>query len=301
MPIGPSRIVSLCPAATETLGLLGGSSLLVGRSHRCDLPNDVMDRPVLTAETAESADSGARGVDIGRLRACGPDLVIVGRDVAGHLESMRAALGESVRFEMYEPTTVEDVFEFALTLGRVLGREDAAVSAVVGLRERFYRACEFVTPFEEGPRVAVLTGLDPLEVGGWWIPQLVERAGGSFPLNPTVAKAEAGAAAGFAHSERRAGAARGVSVDELLGAGIEALVVCVPGVGLEGVRAGTARLAGEPWWGAIPAVRSGRVALVDGLRGLVRPGPGLVEGFTWLVGWLNGREGIIPPGVGEDL
>ena len=43
------RVVSLLPSATEVLCAVGGESLLVGRSHECDHPDSVSDRPVLTA------------------------------------------------------------------------------------------------------------------------------------------------------------------------------------------------------------------------------------------------------------
>lgn len=304
------RIVSLNPAATETLCLIGGSSMLVGRSHACDFPDAIMDRPVLTAQTAQGADSmtfdrppgAAWSLDIGRLRSLAPDVVLTGCPGNIGLPGLENAIADGARrpaWISFSPRTVEDVYEDALRLGGVIGREDGAIHAVVALRERFYRACEFVTPFEEGPRVAVLDGLDPLRVGGWWTPQLVERAGGSFPLNPTEAKEGAGAAAGFAQTERLAGAARVITVDELLASGAEAIVVCVDGLRLEGTRAGIDRLAREnAWWGEIPAVRSGRVALVDGLRGFSRPGPGLVDVFEWLVGWLNGRGELMPVGFG---
>ena len=45
---GP-RIVSLLPSATEILCAVGGSDLLVGRSHECDHPEHILDRPILTA------------------------------------------------------------------------------------------------------------------------------------------------------------------------------------------------------------------------------------------------------------
>lgn len=297
------RIVSLCPAATETLCLVGGSSLLVGRTHACGLAESVtssiLDRPVLTAPTAACADSmtpdprpgAAWSLAIGPLTELAPDVVLVGRPgmvEPADLERAIAALPKDAQVVSFAPTTMEDIYEDALMLGRVIGRENTAVDAVVGLRERFYRACEFVTPYEEGPSVVALDWLDPLIVSGWWTPQLVERAGATFPLNPTVAKEGAGAAAGYAHTERLAGAPCARSVDELLASGAEALVVCCGGMDLAQVREAASSLPAD-----LPAVRDGRVALLDGRRGLAVPGPGLVGVFEWLVGWLNGRPELM--------
>ena len=45
------RVVSLLPSATELLcAIPGGEALLVGRSHECDFPARIADRPVLTAQ-----------------------------------------------------------------------------------------------------------------------------------------------------------------------------------------------------------------------------------------------------------
>lgn len=45
---GQLRVISLLPSATEILCFIGGGHLLVGRSHECDYPESITDRPVLT-------------------------------------------------------------------------------------------------------------------------------------------------------------------------------------------------------------------------------------------------------------
>lgn len=58
-PVVP-RVVSLLPAATEMVCLVGGGAKLVGRGHEDDFPPDIMDRPVVTA--ARHAFSTSSGV-----------------------------------------------------------------------------------------------------------------------------------------------------------------------------------------------------------------------------------------------
>lgn len=43
-----TRVVSFLPSATEILCCIGGQHLLVGRSHECDYPPSITDRPALT-------------------------------------------------------------------------------------------------------------------------------------------------------------------------------------------------------------------------------------------------------------
>jgi hypothetical protein len=39
-----------------------------------------------------------------------------------------------------------------------------------------------------------------------------------------------------------------------------------------------------------------RVMLVDGNQMFNRPGPRLIDALEWLVGWLNDRPEVVPPG-----
>ena len=42
------KIVSLIPSGTEIISSLGFLEAIVGRSHGCDFPLEILDRPVLT-------------------------------------------------------------------------------------------------------------------------------------------------------------------------------------------------------------------------------------------------------------
>ena len=56
------------------------------------------------------------------------------------------------------------------------------------------------------------------------------------------------------------------------------------------------RPAGGPCCPPSSTAKPGAIALVDGNQMFNRPGPRLVDAFEWLVGWVNGREELIPPG-----
>jgi len=56
------RVVSLLPSATEIVCALGCADLLVGRSHDCDYPEEVLDLPAVTT-THLRLEEGSASID----------------------------------------------------------------------------------------------------------------------------------------------------------------------------------------------------------------------------------------------
>ena len=178
------------------------------------------------------------------------------------------------------PTSLEDVFDDLLRLGQAVGCSAWAEAAVVALRDRYYSARDHVNAYVPGPAVAFLECLYPIFAGGRWTAPLITSAGARHPLN------EAGAPS------------RVVTPDELAAAAPEALIIAPCGAqrggGFDWTRRELHLVEQQPWWNELPAVQSGRVALVDGRQMFNRPGPRLVDAFCWLVGWLHGVDHLIP-------
>ena len=291
------RVVSLLPSATELLDAVGAASMLVGRSHECDAPDSVQDRPVLTGQRTDattSADIDAQvrealasddsaslyTLDVEQLRALRPDVILT-QDLCevcsidlNTVRGVAATMSPAPRIVSLDPKRIEDVFDDVLTVGDAVGCEAAAHRAMVHLRDRFWSAADMVTPFVDGPVVAFLEWMDPIFVGGHWTPGLIERAGGRHPLNPEGAKS------------------RRVEPDELVASAPERLIICPCGYDLAAIRRELTTLTEASWWDALPAVRERAVVLVDGNQLFNRPGPRLVEAFRWLVGWINDRPGL---------
>ena len=333
------RIVSLLPSATEILCLVGGRSLLVGRSHECDFPDgpdDGLGRlPTLTAarttyaggpgasadidrQVREALSAGPGGqpeagsppslytLDTGMLESLRPDIILTQNlcqvcsialpEVQAAARRIGQQTGTEPRIISLDPHTLEQVYDDCLTIGRAIGNEDQAMHAVAQLRERFYAAADIVPSFAHAPVVGFLEWTDPLFIAGHWTVQLIERAGGYHPLNETVAKPQAGAAAGAMHSERVAGKSIAVPANIFAATKPEALVIAPCGLNLTQTRDATRELAGNDWFQSLPAVRSGKVALVDGNQYFNRPGPRLVDAFEWLTAWLHERPERMPAG-----
>lgn len=312
------RVVSLLPSATETLCLIGGEGLLVGRSHECDFPTGVLRRPILTAQvTRAGSDPGeidrevsaalSEGrslyrLDTERLRDLRPDVILT-QDLCAVCsidpETVRAVAAQMdpvPRVVSLNPATFEGVLDDVITIGGAVGLVEAARTAAVALRERFFRASDFVNAFAPRPTAVFLEWTHPLFVGGHWTPQLVERAGAEHPLNRTSAMPGAGAGAGGQMAHRVAGKSIRVAPEQVEGASPDAVIVCPCGVPLDEVPRHLEAVQDAAWWRSLPAVQRGRVALVDGNQMFNRPGPRLVDAYEWLVGWLNDRPDLIPAG-----
>jgi ABC-type Fe3+-hydroxamate transport system substrate-binding protein len=310
------RIVSLLPSATEIVALLGASDLLVGRSHECDFPIPIFSLPTLTAprthaQTPAEIDRQVResvharqplySLDEDLLASLQPDLILTqdlcdvcSIDLAS-VQRVADRLHPSPEILNLHPTTVEDVLDDLLRIALAIRREPEGKRAVGRLRERLFAAAEFVNAYVDGPSVAFLEWTDPLFCAGHWTVQLIERAGGWHPLNPTTPKPTAGAAAGPQMAERIAGKSIRLPPEVLVATRPEYLIICPCGLDLDAARAAAVELASQNWFPELPAVRNRRVAIVDGRQMFNRPGPRLVDAFEWLVAWLNGRPELIPP------
>ena len=317
-PVQSTRVVSLVPSATEILDLLGMIDRLVGRSHECDFPPSTRSRPVLTGQVIPAdLDPGRIDAEVrARVEAGLPlytlDAELLQRLAPTHIltqdlchvcsidvasvRRIAAALPAPPAVVSLNPTTFEGVLDSVLQVGSALGSERRAMEVVARLRERVFSAEEYVNPFVGGPSVAFLEWTEPLFVGGHWVPQMIERAGGRHVLNPTVPKEGSGAAIGPQMAERVAGKSVVVTPEQLQASEPEWVIVCPCGVGLAETRRMAEALSRETWWKDLPAVRAGRVVLVDGNQMFARPGPRLVEAYEFLVGLLNDRPHLIPEG-----
>jgi iron complex transport system substrate-binding protein len=114
--------------------------------------------------------------------------------------------------------------------------------------------------------------IEPLMVGGHWIPELVERAGGEHALGV------------------RGGRTSPIAWEDVRAYDPEVIVISPCGFKIpqsEKDRALLERLAG---WRATAAARSGRVFVADGNAFFNRPGPRLVETAEIVQAAISGRR-----------
>lgn len=196
------RVVSLLPSATEILCALGAAESLVGISHECDFPAAIRNRPVLTRSRIEVHGS-SRAIDVA-VRAVIPDAlsiyavdesmlgelepdVIVTQDLcevcAVSLDDVRAAVArlahrDHVQVVSLRPTRLQDVLEDVERVAAVLGRRTEGRVVRSNLEERIRAIAGRAARTVSKPRVVSLEWIDPLMLGGTWMPELIELAGG---------------------------------------------------------------------------------------------------------------------------
>ncbi len=281
------RIVSLLPSATEIVYALGLGDSLAGVTYECDYPPPARSKPVvcdtalpqdrpLSASEIDALVGGfmARGepiyvLDRDLIQRIQPDLIIA-QDLcrvcavpSGQVEDALQEIGCSSEVISLDPSSIGDILEGILTVGRATGTEALARELVEGLRERIERVRRKAMPLPT-IRTLCVEWADPPYVAGHWIPGMVEIAGGENLL----AKPDEPS---FSVTWHRAALAR------------PEVVVFMPcGYYLPDAEAEAEALYRVPDFSETPAARAGDVYAVDATSYFSRPGPRIVDGLEIL-------------------
>ena len=294
--MSPVRIASLVPSATETLFALGLGDDVVAVTHECDYPPEATELPRLTRTAIpeglgpaeidrEVRERTGRGesiyeLDHAVLHEVQPDLIVTQalcevcavssddvRAVAEELDSVPQVLS-------LDPTTLGEVLAGARDLAAAAGVPEEGAQLVDEAAARIDRVRESVED-APGPRTVALEWLDPPYVGGHWVPQMIELAGGEDPL-------------GFAGERSRT-----ATWEEIEAAQPEAVVVMPCGYD-------ASRSADEAHAYAerLSALGAGTIVAVDAAAYFSRPGPRLVDGLELLAHVLH-PDRMEPPERGD--
>jgi iron complex transport system substrate-binding protein len=277
------RIVSLLPSATEIVCALGARDRLVGVSHECDFPADVAGLPVLTRARLDVSGSSADidravrdvigdalsiyAVDEDHLSTLRPD-VIVTQDLcevcAVSLDDVRRAVARlathgEVRIVTLTPTRLAHVLDDVERVAVGIERPDIGREVRAALAGRIAQVAARARRARRRPRVVSLEWIDPIMLGGTWMPELIELAGG------VAVGAKAGAPAPT------------LDLDGLRALSPDVVVIKPCGFSLARALGETEALAA-----ILAAVPGARSYVTDGNAYFNRPGPRLVESLEIL-------------------
>jgi iron complex transport system substrate-binding protein len=298
------RIASLVPSATEMLFALGLGDQVVTVTHECDYPPEAAGKPHLTrslvraypaaTETAAGSTAGEIDAEVRRLTGEGRHLYELDEPALRELDvdlivtqavcevcavsyddvvAVAARLPTTPRVLSLDPSNLREVLADVPRLGDAAGVPDRAAR----LRDDLERRLEGVSAVVAGasrPRVLALEWLDPPFIGGHWVPEMIEIAGGEDVLGVAGAKS------------------RTAAWDELVGSKPN-VIVAMPC----GWDASQARAEVESRARAVAGIGAERIWAVDAAASFSRPGPRLVEGTELLAHLLHPDRVDAPEGV----
>ncbi len=285
------RIVSLLPSATEIVCAIGLGDELVGVTHECDFPPDVIGKPVITHSVHDLSASSSRDIhrmvtasihggsslyalDEEALADAKPDLILtqelcrVCAVSYREVNEVARAIDADITVVSLEPTSIEGILNTITTVGAMTEAEDAAIDLVEALRERLGTVGEKVQARRDAggrsPRVVGLEWLDPPFATGHWVPEQLRQAGGWELLGSD----------GEASTQTTWDAVSEVDPEMLL------LMPC--GFHLQETIDAWAATRRPPGYADLTAAQRGQVFALDGSAYFSRPGPRVIDGIELL-------------------
>lgn len=290
------RVVSLLPSATEMVCLVGGEPNLVGISHECDYPTSIQDRRVLTASKVSFSPSSLKidqdvrklmthalavyDIDTEALAEVQPDAIVT-QDLCdvcavSYADVERACneLLPGAKIINLHPTRWSEVMDDVRSVAVGLGVDERGELEVQKLEARRNAIVQRSAALPSRPNVLTIEWLEPVMVGGTWMPELVEAAGGNALVTkpgdhaPTLSREEL----------------------QALDPAPDVVLVKPCGFKLERTfaeKAVLAELFADLDW---PAVRNNAVWVADGNAYFNRPGPRLADSIEILAACIHPQE-----------
>lgn len=283
------KIVSMVPSATEILCALGLATEIVGISHDCDYPTEILNRPRITATTLEadlssyqidekvsaSASSGHSLylIEVELLEKLNPDLVITQEQCSvcavDRKRTLRAFESLKLKTDWLSLTATgfSGLYDDILAVASATGRRREAETLVDELATRLDRV-QRQTAFEKRPGVFCLSWFDPLMAAGCWITQMVNLAGGDDRLG----------SGGVASSR--------IDTTQLLKQPPQVIFLLPCSFSQNRTAREWSGIRHSAPWIELPAVREGRVFTLESNL-FHRPGPRLVDGVELMAALLH--------------
>ncbi len=194
------RLVSLLPSATEILVKLGLEENLVGVSHECDYPESVQTLPRLTSSRVNPLlDSSAihksvlevmkntvsvYDLDVELLQSLKPDFIVT-QDLcdvcAVSFSQVEEASRELVGAKIISlrPKILRDIWNDVFSIAGTLGVKQNGLEFLEEVDQRVEAVRDRIVKGRQSkPTVLTIEWIDPIYVGGMWLPEMIDIAGG---------------------------------------------------------------------------------------------------------------------------
>jgi iron complex transport system substrate-binding protein len=281
------RICSFLPSTTEIVYELGLGDSLVGVTHECNYPPEVKEKDVVIMSFLDHkklssreiddlvSKNAAEGkstylVDKEALKKANPDIILTQKlcevcAVSGNqvMEAVEV-LGHMPEIISLEPTTIYEIFDTITTIGGATGAEERAKEITDSLKARVEKIRSALENERDRPRVFCLEWLDPPFVGGHWVPEMVEIAGGDNGIGK----------AGEPSFK--------TTWEDINNFAPQKLFIMPCGFDIEKTIDELDAVTSKDEWFALPATNKGEIYIVDANSYFSRPGPRIVDGLEIL-------------------
>ncbi|MBD2612900.1 cobalamin-binding protein [Nostoc punctiforme FACHB-252] len=281
------RIVSLIPGGTEILAALGLVNAIVGRSHECDYPPEIENRPICTQARLNSKASSSQIHDeVNNLLQSALSIYQIKTDVLQQLEPTHiltqdqcdvcavsleevekavATLFESQpQIISLQPNIFQDICADIERVGNIFGVDSVKLIENLVARVKICQQRIQGLGLNELPTVTCIEWTNPLMVAANWIPELVNLAGGQSLFS----------VAGQPSPH--------LPWETLIASNPDVIVFMPCGFDLNRTRQEAQLLTQLPEWQKLHATKTGRIYITDGNSYFNRPGPRLVDSLEIL-------------------
>ncbi|MFN6540350.1 MAG: cobalamin-binding protein [Nostoc sp. EkiNYC01] len=281
------RIVSLIPGGTEILATLGLVNAIVGRSHECDYPPEIENRPICTqARLNSNASSSQIHDEVNNLLQSALSIYQIKTDVLEQLQpthiltqdqcdvcavsfhevekAVATLLESQPQIISLQPNILQDICADIERVGNTFGVDSVKVIENLEARVKICQQKIQGLGLNELPTVTCIEWTDPLMVAANWIPELVNLAGGQSLFS----------VAGQPSPH--------LPWETLIASNPDVIVFMPCGFDLNRTRQEAQLLTELPEWQKLHATQSGRVYITDGNAYFNRPGPRLVDSLEIL-------------------
>jgi iron complex transport system substrate-binding protein len=281
------RIVSLIPGGTEILAALGLVNAIVGRSHECDYPPEILNRPVCTRARLDSnASSSQIHNDVNNLLQSALSIYEIKTDILEQLQpthiltqdqcdvcavslpevekAVATLIDSKPQIISLQPDILQDIWADIERVGNAFQVDSVKVLENLEARVKICRQKIQGLSLDEQPTVACIEWTDPLMVAANWIPELVNLAGGQSLFCITGQPSAV------------------LPWETLLTTNPDVIVFMPCGFDLNRTRQEASLLTQRPVWEKLHAAQAGRVYITDGNSYFNRPGPRLVDSLEIL-------------------
>ncbi|MBM3943778.1 MAG: hypothetical protein FJ316_12895 [SAR202 cluster bacterium] len=180
-----------------------------------------------------------------------------------------------------DPQYLGDVLEDVRRVGRATGREAEAAALTARLQQRIDAVVNLASTAANKPRTLTLEWADPLMCGGHWVPEMVDLGGGTNFFG-----------------DKETGSFR-LDWNDIVASQPEVIILMPCGFEVKRGLQDVPLLTSKEGWDDLPAVRNGRVYVIDASAYTSRSGPRLVTGLEIMAEMLHPDlfSGNIPQGA----